>query len=400
MNMELSERIKQLSIEYNSRIIELYQELHANPELSFQEYGTAARVSRFLDKLGIPYEQGIAETGVIGIIQGGKPGPLIAIRAELDALPVYEKTNLEFASRDEGVMHACGHDLHMANLLGAAMILNDLRDDIYGGVLLVFQPAEELLPGGALDIIQSEFFRDNKPDFMMALHVLPELEAGKVGFRPGPYMASGDELYIKVKGKGGHAALRNTLIDPILIASQIVIELQKINQQGVEQNIPTVLSIGKFIAQGATNIIPDEVNLEGTFRTMNEEWRYMVHELIRSISGRIANEMGGECEVEVVGGYPSVVNNVKLTEMAASLAATFLGNDKVIELPLRMTTDDFAYYSQIIPSVYFRVGVGFPNLPEGRLHSGTFVPNEDALENSVALTAWLAMSILAQKANE
>lgn len=398
--MELSKRIKQLSIDYNSRIIELYQELHANPELSFQEYGTAARVSRFLEKIGIPYEQGVAETGVVGIIQGGKPGPVIAIRAELDALPVYEKTNLEFTSRNEGVMHACGHDLHMANLLGAAMILNDLRAEINGGVLLVFQPAEELLPGGALDIIQSEIFSDNKPDFMMALHVLPELEAGKVGFRPGPYMASGDEVYIKVKGKGGHAALRNTIIDPIVIASRIVIELQRINQQGVDQNIPTVLSIGKFIAEGATNIIPDEVNMEGTFRTMNEDWRYRVHELIRSISESIATEMGGECLVDIIGGYPSVVNNLELTEMVTSKAATFLGNENVVELPLRMTTDDFAYYSQIIPSVYFRAGVGFPNLTESRLHSGTFVPNTDALETSVALTAWLAMSILNQKANE
>jgi amidohydrolase len=350
-----------------------------------------------LDTLGIPYQDGVSETGVIAIIEGGKPGPMIAIRAELDALPIPERTGLHYSSRNNGVMHACGHDIHMANLIGVAMVINELRGEMEGSVMLVFQPGEELLPGGALDIIQSEVFNDNKPDMMIGLHVLPELEAGKVGFRAGPYMASGDELYFRVKGIGGHAALRSTLIDPIIIASQIVIALQKIADRGNANGIPTVLSIGKFIAEGATNVIPDEVLLEGTFRTMNEPWRNEVHLEIQSIAQQIASSIGGQCEVEIVGGYPSVLNNELLTTKAVNLSKLFLGEQNVVDLPIRMTTDDFAYYSQIMPSVYFRVGVGFNDQAPFRLHSSTFVANTDALCQSIGLTSWLAINLLAHQ---
>lgn len=391
------QKIQETSGKVLPKVLELFKDLHANPELSFQEFRTAKRICESFDSIGIPFQAGVSETGIIAILEGDKPGPLIAIRAELDALPILEKTGLEYSSLNDGVMHACGHDLHMANLIGVAMVLNDLKGELEGSVMLVFQPGEELLPGGALDIIQSEVFNDNKPDMMIGLHVLPELEAGKVGFRAGPYMASGDELYFRVKGIGGHAALRSTLIDPIIIASQIVIALQKIADRGNANGIPTVLSIGKFIAEGATNVIPDEVLLEGTFRTMNEPWRNEVHLEIQSIAQQIASSIGGQCEVEIVGGYPSVLNNELLTTKAVNLSKLFLGEQNVVDLPIRMTTDDFAYYSQIMPSVYFRVGVGFNDRAPFRLHSSTFVANTEALCQSIGLTSWLAINLLAHQ---
>jgi amidohydrolase len=261
-------------------------------------------------------------------------------------------------------------------------------------VLLVFQPGEELLPGGALKIIESEVFKKNMPDIMLGLHILPELQSGVIGFRPGAYMASGDEIYLNVKGKGGHAALPHTFIDPVLIASHIIVGLQQIASRKGPSDIPTVLSFGKISSNGANNVIPDEVQIEGTFRTMNEEWRAKAHQEIVRISTGIATSMGGECVVEIRNGYPSLSNNPKLTNLASQLAKEYYDENTVVELPLRMTTDDFAYYAKEIPSVYFRVGSGFPDKEVMNLHSGKLEVNEYVLEHSAGFSAWLIYNML------
>jgi amidohydrolase len=388
------ESIKLHSKNLFSEIVSLRRYLHQYPELSFQEYKTSNRIAQELQNIGIPHITGIGGTGVIGLIEGSLEGPTIALRAELDALPIQEENINDYTSKLPNVMHACGHDVHMANLIGTSKILWNLRDRVKGKVLLIFQPGEELLPGGAKSIIESNFFQSNKPDIALGLHVLPEMDAGVVGFRPGPYMASGDEVYITVKGKGGHAALPHTLVDPILIASHIIVGLQQLVSRNCPASIPTVLSFGKIIGNGANNIIPSEVNIEGTFRTMDETWRVKAHKLIEEIAAGIAKSMGGDCIVEIRKGYPSLINSPELTHKAIKIAQQYLGKEKVLELPIRMTTDDFGYYAQIVPSVYFRIGVGFPDGNIFSLHNGKFDVNEYVLEHSTGLLAWLTINLL------
>ncbi|MFO8023178.1 MAG: M20 family metallopeptidase [Perlabentimonas sp.] len=390
-------QIKSLSQQHNQYILGLYRYLHSSPELSFKEFNTSKKIAHELETIGIPVYRVGEGTGVLGIIQGEKPGPTIGFRAELDALPIQETTGLDFASKNPGVMHACGHDVHMANLIGAAKVLWELRHNIHGSILLVFQPGEELLPGGALDIIRSDVFQKNKPDIMMGLHILPEMKTGEVGFRPGPYMASGDEIYLTVKGKGGHAALPHTLIDPVVIASNIVVGLQQIVSRKSPSTVPTVLSFGKFMADGATNVIPDEVHIEGTFRTMDEEWRADAHQTIRALAAGIAKASGGNCIVNIKQGYPSVFNNPGLTSEAQRLAKEYLGDKKVLSLPIRMTTDDFARYALEIPSVYFRIGVGSDE--NSSLHTSNLRINEHVFEQSVGLTAWIITQLLCNYQN-
>lgn len=386
------EIIKRLSKEFLSETIKIRRDLHTYPELSFKEIETSKRIVKELEAIGIPFIEGVGGTGVIGIIEGGMPGITIGFRAELDALPINEETGLDFSSANPNVMHACGHDIHMANLIGTAKILWQLRDKLYGKVLLIFQPGEELLPGGALSIIDSSAFKSSRPDVMLGLHILPELEAGKVGFKPGAYMASGDEVYITVKGKGGHAALPHTVIDPVLIASHVIVGLQQVVSRRTPIDIPTVLSFGKIFSNGANNIIPDEVQIEGTFRTMNEDWREKAHKEIVKISSEIAKGMGGESIVEIRQGYPSLSNDPKYTTKAIELANEFYGDESVVELPIRMTTDDFAHYAKQIPSVYFRVGSGFVDKKDMNLHSSKLIVNEDVLKHSFGFSSWLIIS--------
>jgi len=389
----LRETIAGLSSQILQRIVDLRRELHQNPELSFEEFQTSNLIAKKLTRIGITTYSGIAETGVIGLIEGKKPGKTIGIRAELDALPIEEKTGLPFSSMNKGVMHACGHDIHMANLVGTAMLLNQLRNEIEGNILLIFQPGEELLPGGAKRIIESDVFQQNKPDIMLGLHIQPDLPFGVAGFRPGPYMASGDEIYLTIKGKGGHAALPNTYVNPIAIASEIVVALQQEVTPPKETNIPSVLAFGKFIGNGATNIIPSEVKIEGTFRTLNESWRTEAHSQIQRISSRIAEIAKAKCEVEIRNGYPSILNNEELTTKAVKFAEEFLGKDKVAKLPLRMTTDDFAYFSALVPSTYFRIGTMVGN-ESFSLHSENLNVNDSILSTSIGLTTWLIVKIL------
>ncbi len=392
--------IDALPFDYNQDDVFLYmlsqrRHLHANPELSFQETKTASYVAKVLLDLGLEVHERVADHSLIGILKGSRPGKCIGVRAELDALPLDEKTALPYASNVSGAMHACGHDIHMAVVLGLAKVLSDNRNNLCGTVVLIFESGEELLPGGARGILESDIFKRNIPDIMLGMHVLPELEAGKVGFRAGRYMASSDEVYITVHGKGGHAALPNTVVDPVLIASHVVVALQQVVSRNAQPIVPTVLSFGKVTANGANNIIPNQVLLEGTFRTMDEQWRVDAHQRIASIAKGISESMGGTCTVDIRSGYASVYNNEALTQNAASVATNLLGEANVITLEPRMTADDFAFFSQSIPSVFFRLGVG---LSEGSMY-GLHNPHFNANEDSMATGIMILLGIIGENMN-
>jgi len=365
-----------------------------NPELSFKEEQTSKYIQSILANEGIKIIPINKQHSFIVVIEGNGEGKTIGIRAELDALPIQERANVDFSSKNDGVMHACGHDIHMASAIGVALIMNKIKERWSGRVVLVFESGEEQLPGGAMAVLDSAEFKSVMPDIMFGLHVLPEMEVGMVGFCAGRYMASGDEVYLTVKGKGGHAALPHTLIDPVVIASNIILNLQTIVSRSAPALVPTVLSFGKVEANGATNVIPNEVRIEGTFRTMDEGWRDKAHSLIETKANGIAQSMGGSCNVEIRKGYPSVYNNPALTGNAKKLANDLLGFDKVVDLEPRMTTDDFAYFSQQIPSVFFRIGVGTLNQEPSQLHSSSFIANEDSLQTAIPLMTWLVLNNL------
>ena len=389
-------RIRKLSHEFFSEAIKIRRHLHKYPELSFNEVETSAFICNQLDILKIPYKKGYVGNGIIARIEGKNPGKkVIALRADMDALPITEKNDLDFASNSKGLMHACGHDVHMTCILGASSILNKLRNEFEGTIILIFQPGEELLPGGAKQMLEEGAFEDVVPEAILALHVQPDIPAGVVGFRPGKYMASNDEIYIAVKGKGGHAAMPHKLVDPVLLASHLIVSLQQIVSRGTETGIPTVLSFGKIIANGATNVIPDEVLIEGTFRTMDETWRKEAHRRILNMATYLTRSMGGDCDIEIRKGYPALVNNEVLTRNSQKLAKEYLGEDKVLDLGVRMTSEDFAYFSQKFPACFYRLGVGFPGEsdPAG-LHSPGFKVNEDALETGIGLMVWLSLNTL------
>ena len=384
----MKDTFKKLSKEYHEDIVGIRRHIHANPELSFVEFKTSEFVCSLLDEMNIPYEKGMVKTGIIGTIEGKNPGKrTVALRAELDALPIFEKNDISYKSTNDGVMHACGHDVHMASMLGAAKILNSTKEDWEGTVKLVFQPGEEKLPGGAIQMIDAGLLEEIKASTMLALHVLPSMEVGRVGFRPGPYMASADEIYLKVKGQGGHAALPALNIDPIPMAAEILVALNKIKP---DFDTPMVLAFGKIVAAGATNVIPNEVEIEGTFRAMNEEWRDEVHRRVEATAKEIAEKHGGTCEVLIKKGYPCLVNDEQVAKDAKENAQDYLGTDKVDDLDLRMTADDFASFSQRMPACFLRLGVG--NKEKGissGVHTDTFNIDESALEVSAGLMAWL-----------
>ena len=395
------EIIKNKSEKLFEQLLLIRRHLHANPELSFQEFNTSTYIKQFLKESGIEFQEGFVQTGIVAEIKGKNPEKqVIALRADMDALPIKEQNDLEYKSTKEGVMHACGHDVHMTCLLGAIVILNELRDEFNGTIKFVFQPGEEVLPGGASLMLEQNALGKTLPDAIIAQHVFPSMESGKVGFRNGMYMASTDEIYISVTGKGGHAAMPSEYCNPILIASKILITL---NAQFMEQKhfdehenvIPCVLAFGKIQANGATNIIPEETKLEGTFRTMNETWRGLSHEKIKSIANKIANENCGKVEVNIVKGYPFLINDEHTTNLCRSAAIEYLGRENVEELPLRMTAEDFAWYSQKIPACFYRLGTG--NKTKGitsGVHTSTFDIDEKSLITGTGLMAWIALSLL------
>ncbi|NDK57308.1 M20 metallopeptidase family protein [Pontibacter fetidus] len=390
--MNTADKIKQLAKAYAPDTVQVRRHIHANPELSFEEYNTAAYVKQTLERYGIAAES-MAETGLVALIKGRNPEKkTIALRADLDALPIVEASEVDYRSKNEGVMHACGHDVHTASLLGAARILQEMRNTFEGTIKLVFQPGEEKFPGGASIMIKEGVLQNPAPEGIIGQHVFPLLAAGKVGFKSGMYMASADEIYITVKGKGGHAALPEMNIDPVLISAHLIVALQQIVSRYASPKIPTVLSFGKIEAKGATNVIPNEVKIEGTFRTMNEAWRREAHQKIKKLAGSLCESMGGSCDIDIKNGYPFLQNDPELTGRARTAAELYLGTDNVVDLDLWMGAEDFAYYSQEVPACFYRLGTR--NEARGIIsgvHTPTFDIDEAALETSIGLMAFIAL---------
>lgn len=389
----MKERIKELSENLFQEIKEIREHIHMHPELSFQEFETSKYLKDKLTEWNIPVDKEWVKTGFSVLIDSGEPGPTIALRADIDALPIFEKNEVPYKSKNEGVMHACGHDVHAACLMGAIKIISELKAEFQGKIAFFFQAGEEKLPGGASLMIKEGIMEYYQPSAMIAQHVFPDYEVGNFGFRKGMYMASADEIYITVKGKGGHAALPHTLVDPILISARILTELQKISSRIAPPTVPTVLSFGKIEGLGATNVIPSEVKLEGTLRTMNEEWRAIFHQRIKEVTSGIANAMGGDCEVDIRKGYPVLHNDSTVTDICQEAAKELFTEEKVKTLELRMTAEDFAYFSQHCPVCFYRLGVG--NKTKGIKHS-VHHPNFDIDSEAIKL-GMQSMSYLALK---
>lgn len=372
-----------------SNAIKHYTHLHQHPELSFEEFSTSMYVKSVLEATKIPY-QTVGETGIIGWIAGKNSLRTIALRADIDALPIEETRSNPIISTQRGVMHACGHDLHTASLLGAAEYLNHHRDALQANIMLIFQHAEEVLPGGAIEVINHPFFKAHRPEWIFALHAEPELPVGDIGICPGQYMASGDEIYIHLEGPGGHAALPDKTSDLILIASHIVVALQQIVSRNASPFTPTVLTFGNIRCQSAMNIIPQGIILEGTLRTFDEKWRQNAKEHIQRISRSIAESMGAKIDINIVEGYPGLFNDPDKAEQTIRLLQTELGEEHVIMLSQRMTTEDFGRYSQIIPATFIRLGVKGESHHCGKLHTSGFFPDLSALKYGVCIFCSIA----------
>ena len=396
MGSERIEKIKAASHRLLPSMVEIRRDLHQHPELSFEEKRTSGQIKHFLLQHRIPFSEGWAGHGIVAVVKGDHAGPMVMLRADMDALPIHEKNNVAYKSIHDGLMHACGHDVHTTSLLGVAAVINENKNELHGEVRMIFQPGEEKLPGGASIMIKEGLFRPEKPQWMLGQHVFPQLQAGHVGFRSGVYMASADEVYITIRGKGGHAATPHLCIDPIVISARLITALQEVISRNIDPLSPGVFTIGRIYSDGgATNVIPDTVFLEGTLRSMNEAWRYKAHELIRQMAEHISEASGAKSETRILVGYPCLENNAEVTLMCQKAAIAFLGEEKVHELPQRMTSEDFAFYSQEVPATFYRLGTGWPeeerNFP---VHSNQFDINEDALETGIGLMSYIVLSNL------
>ncbi len=385
------DKIKQLVEASFDEIVEIRRYIHKNPELSFYEHKTSAYIKTILIGWGISFTEDIADTGIVVLLEGNNPSSkTLALRADFDALPITEENEIDYCSVNKGVMHACGHDVHTASLLGVVKILNNLKQEWEGIVKFIFQPAEEMLPGGAQQMIKDGVLENPKVEKMLGQHVFPDLEVGKVGFRPGKYMASTDELHICVKGIGGHAALPHKYNSPLLAAAKLITELDESFQK--DKDHPSVLAIGFVEGLGSTNVIPDKVKLKGTLRAMDEDFRATAHKRMQKIALEVAKYYGLEIDFDIRKGYPSLVNDVVLTESAIVLAKEYLGTENVIDLPIRMTAEDFAYYSHEVPSTFYRLGTA--NKSKGithGLHTSRFNIDEQSLKIGMGLMAYLAI---------
>jgi len=391
----MKDRIQQIAKNIFNDVVANRRHLHSHPELSFNEVETSAFVAKHLDSLGLTYER-MADNGLVALLKGEKPSDkVIALRADMDALPITEANDVPYKSKNVGVMHACGHDVHTSSLLGVASILTELKSEFGGTVKLIFQPAEEKLPGGASLMIKEGVLENPTPSAVIGQHVMPLIDAGKVGFRAGKYMASTDELYVTVKGKGGHGAQPQQNIDPVIITAHMLTALQQIVSRFSDPKSPCVLSFGKVIANGATNVIPNEVYLEGTFRTMDEQWREEAHIKMKKMAEGLVESMGGTVDFNIVKGYPYLINEPVLTNNVRGFAEDYLGKENVLDLDIWMAAEDFAYYSQVADSCFYRLGTR--NESRGitsSVHTPTFDVEETALETSVGLMAYLAVKQL------
>lgn len=391
----IKQQIQELSNKIFDDVVANRRHLHSHPELSFHELQTSVFVANKLEELGLEYHK-MADTGLVALIKGDKPSNnVIALRADMDALPITEANDVPYKSQNVGVMHACGHDVHTSSLLGTARILTELKSQFAGTIKLIFQPAEEKLPGGASIMIKEGVLENPKPQAVFGQHVMPLIDAGKVGFRAGKYMASTDELYVTVKGRGGHGAQPQQNIDPVIITAHILTALQQVVSRFADPKSPSVLSFGKVIANGATNVIPNEVYLEGTFRTLDEKWREEAHKRMKKMAEGIAESMGGSCEFTIMRGYPFLINEEKLTAATRGHAEDYLGKENVLDLDIWMAAEDFAYYSQAAASCFYRLGTR--NESRGitsSVHTPTFDIEEDAFKISTGLMAYLAIKQL------
>ncbi len=386
--------------ELHNEVIRLRRHFHKYPELSYEETDTSAYICKWLKDNNIPYRDRIAGTGIIAEIKGsGKGKAVIALRAEMDALPISERNDADYASVNEGKMHACGHDAHMSIVMGTALLLKSLSQTFGGTVLLIFQPGEEKSPGGARLMIETGALQTPKPDIIIATHNLPELESGMAGYRAGSYMASCDEIYITVSGRGGHAALPGLTTDQVFIASKLVVRLKETMADKVSVNgIPTVLGIGRISGEGATNVIPEKVEIAGTFRTFDEKWREEGINLIRKIAAETADENNVTVDVKIAEGYPVLINDEKLTDKAIRLSEELLGKENVKLFDKRMSSDDFSFYSSIARSLYYRTGMGKRknNGEIRKLHTPEFDIDEEGLRTGVANMSWLIINFLSE----
>ncbi len=390
------QQIKNSIASFEKELIEIRHHLHTYPELSFQEEKTAEYLCQLLSSWKIDFERNVGGHGITGIIKGLNPGKrVIALRADMDALPISEQNQIPYKSMNKGIMHACGHDVHMTCLLGVVKLLNDWKDHFEGSVKFIFQPAEESLPGGSIKMIEAGVLENPKPGFIFAQHVYPELETGKVGFRSGQYMASSDEINLYITGKGGHAAMPQTYDNTVLAAAQILIDLQKVLNQNKPETIPSVLAFGKIVANGAHNIIPSEVRVHGTFRTFDEKWRVTVHQLIKDTSQKTAEKFHTQCKVVIDSGYPVLINNAKATALARQAAIEYLGKENVVELDTRMTVEDFARYGQMVPACFYRLGTGNHSQKiAASLHTPTFDVDEKSISIGTGLMLWISLKTL------
>ena len=393
---DLLAHIKKLSSEYSNVTIEWRRHLHAHPELSFKEFNTSTFVAKQLKSVGISQLTTLTETGLSFTIQGKNPNKkIIALRADMDALPIEETNEISYKSTNKGVMHACGHDVHTSSLLTTARILNEIKDQFDGSVKFIFQPGEEKNPGGASLMIKDGVLQNPTPQAIIGQHVMPLVPVGKIGFREGPYMASSDEIYIKVIGKGGHGAVPDLTIDPIVIASHLIIALQQIVSRNANPKQPSVLTFGKISGEGATNIIPDEVNIAGTFRTLNEPWREAALSKIKTMAESLIEGMGGKCEIKISRGYPTLTNDPSLTQRMRRAAEDYIGKENVVDIEVTMASEDFAFYAKEIPATFYRLGTR--NEAKGitsYVHTSTFNIDEDALIIGPGLMAWMAVKEL------
>lgn len=393
--MSLLEKIKSLSLQEYEQVVAWRRHLHANPELSYQEYNTVKYVTEQLKAMGLSTTP-MADTGLIVDIQGKNPDKkTVALRADMDALPIVEANEVPYKSTKPGVMHACGHDVHTASLLGTVKILNEIRNEFEGTIRFLFQPGEEKNPGGASFMIRDGALENPKPGSIIGQHVFPLLPAGKIGFREGMYMASCDELYLKVMGKGGHGAAPEFTIDPIVIASNIIVSLQQIISRNASPKQPTVLTFGKIEGGSTTNVIPNEVNIAGTFRAMDEVWREEALKRIKKMAESLAEGMGGKCEVNISRGYPFLKNDPVVTRRIKQAAVDYVGAENVVDIDITLGAEDFAYYSQVVPASFYRLGTR--NDAKGitsYVHTPTFDIDEDALKISSGLMAWMAVNEL------
>ncbi|MEM9928937.1 MAG: M20 family metallopeptidase [Bacteroidota bacterium] len=393
---DLQKRIAAAAQDQLAQTVTQRRHMHQHPELSFAEFNTQLYLADQLKAMNIPYRKA-AETGLVAEVRGEKAGTgLIALRADIDALPIQEANEVPYRSQNDGVMHACGHDVHASSLLGVAAILQKQKAHFGGTIRLLFQPGEEKLPGGATLMIKDGAIDDPRPGAIFGQHVHPPLPAGTVGFRPGIYMASTDELYLTVRGRGGHGAMPHNAIDPVVITAQIITAVQQLISRHTDPTLPAVLTFGKIESEGgATNVIPNAVKLQGTLRTLDEAWRKELHVRLKQLVEGMAQSLGGSAELSIAHGYPFLRNDEVLTRWAWEEARKFLGEDRVVELPIRMTGEDFAFYSHHLPACFYRLGVSNPAKGIGSpVHTDTFNVDESCLETGSGLMAWLAIQRL------